>query len=142
MPIHFWGLFVSRRFVQLSDGSLFEVPKDFVPESTDAPAVHADTPGYISHATGKWVEGNVQRRADLAVSGCRPFEGAESEAREAARHKAYNEEAREKSVERALADLIPHMSRDVRGALLHNDVSNEFNKRAARERQEQQNRRG
>jgi hypothetical protein len=131
-----------RRFIQAKDGALHEVPKDYVPEQTDAPVIQGDAPGYLSHATGKWVEGNVQRREDLAVSGCRPFEGVESEAREAARHRAYNEAARDAAVEKKLAEFMPHMSSDARGALLHNDVSREFNERAARQRREQANRRG
>ncbi len=91
---------MSRRFVQMKDGSLVEVPKHFVQEPT-APTVIGDTPGYLSQATGRWVEGRAQRREDLAVSGCRPFEGAQIEQQEAARNRAYNEAARDARVEEA-----------------------------------------
>jgi len=133
---------MGRRFVQMKDGTLYEVPKDYEAPRAAAPAVAGDLPGYLSHATGKWVEGRVQREADLAASGCRPFEGAESEAREVARHKEYAQQARDRAVEKQLADILPHMSREVRGALLHNDVPKEFNERAARQRAEIANRRG
>lgn len=32
--------------------------------------VRGDLPGYISPATGKWIEGRAARRDDLARSGC------------------------------------------------------------------------
>lgn len=35
-----------------------------------APMVRGDTPGYVSPATGRWVEGRVQAQDDLRRSGC------------------------------------------------------------------------
>jgi hypothetical protein len=42
-----------------------------------APRVFADYPGYISPATGKWVEGRRARMEDMRASGCRPYEVGE-----------------------------------------------------------------
>lgn len=50
--------------------------------------VAADLPGYVSPATGKWVEGRSARRDDLARSNCRPWEGMDSERKEARKRKA------------------------------------------------------
>lgn len=44
-----------------------------------APAVQADYPGYISPATGQWVEGRKAHIEDLKRSGCRVFEPGERE---------------------------------------------------------------
>lgn len=43
-----------------------------------APAVHADYPGYVSPATGKWVEGKRAHMEDLKRSNCRILEPGES----------------------------------------------------------------
>lgn len=59
---------------------------------TRGPGYIADTEGYLSPVTGKWVEGRKARRDDLARSGCRPWEGMEQEQKEAQRQKAYIEQ--------------------------------------------------
>jgi hypothetical protein len=59
--------------------------------SPSTPAVFGDLPGYESPVTGKWVEGRRARREDLKRSGCRPYEGREQEAKEAARVQAEND---------------------------------------------------
>jgi len=42
------------------------------------PMIAVDYPGYISPATGKWVEGKKQHIEDLKRSGCRILEPGES----------------------------------------------------------------
>lgn len=44
----------------------------------EAPAVFGDYEGYVSPATGKWVEGKKQHIEDLKQSGCRLLEPGES----------------------------------------------------------------
>lgn len=53
--------------------------------------VRGDISGYVSPASGKWIEGRRARRDDLARSGCRPWEGMVQEKAEAARQKAYSD---------------------------------------------------
>lgn len=75
------------------------------------PAVQADLPGYVSPATGKWIDGRAARREDLKAAGCRPWEGFDAENREA-RKRAHEIEAKadahlDASARRALAELPP-----------------------------------
>jgi hypothetical protein len=105
---------MSRRFIYDKYGDSFEVPQDYKPYVGAAATVRGDVPGYLSHATGKWVEGAVQRREDLAVSGCRPFEGQASEERERLRNVQYNQESRDRNVERQLQTIVPHMPQHVK----------------------------
>lgn len=66
---------------------------------------------YVSPATGKMVTSKAERREDMKASGCRDWEGMESEKRMAARAKQYDEEKVDKkldaSVRTALANLSP-----------------------------------
>ena len=64
-------------------------------------AVIADTEGYVSPTTGKWIEGRKARRDDLARSNARPWEGIEAEKQEAARQRAYMEAKQDKRIEEA-----------------------------------------
>jgi hypothetical protein len=56
---------------------------------------------YQSPSTGKWITSKRERRADLKQSGCREWEGIGSEARQAARNRQYEEEARDQKLEQA-----------------------------------------
>lgn len=47
--------------------------------------------GYVSHGTGEYVDTTKKRKEDLRKSKCRPWEGIDSEKREAARQSAYRE---------------------------------------------------
>ncbi len=71
--------------------------------------VRGDTPGYVSPVTGLWIEGARARRNDLRSTGSRPWEGKEQEEREAARRKAYEDQAFDagltEEAERALAQM-------------------------------------
>jgi putative FmdB family regulatory protein len=48
-----------------------------------APRVFGDYEGYVSPASGNWIEGRRARQEDLRRTGCRPWEGMESESRAA-----------------------------------------------------------
>lgn len=84
-----------------------------------APAVQADLPGYLSHATGRWVEGRAARRDDLARSNCRPWEGMEQERKEATKRKreadAKADKKLEEAVRRTYAELPPSKRRVLEG---------------------------
>lgn len=72
-----------------------------------APAVHADLPGYVSPATGKWVEGRRAREDDLKRSGCIAWEpGIEKDvARNKADHERRFEEKLDVVVEQTYSEL-------------------------------------
>lgn len=79
-----------------------------------APMMRADIQpwdAYESPATGKLITSYAQRREDMKASGCRDYEGRESEERNAARQKQYQEEDEEKkldsTVRQAWANLSP-----------------------------------
>lgn len=66
---------------------------------------------YISPSTGKTITSYAQRREDMKASGCRDFEGIESEKRSAERSRQYDEEELDKKldarVRTAWAELSP-----------------------------------
>lgn len=79
-----------------------------------APMAQFDIPNweaYESPATGKLITSKAERRADMKASGCRDWEGMESERKEAARKKEYESLAEDnkldKVVRTAWAQLSP-----------------------------------
>jgi hypothetical protein len=89
-----------RRFIwDAKLKELVEVPIGRVP-TVAAPYVHPDLPGYESPVTGLWVEGRRARREDLKRNHCRPYEGREQEAKEAAKAQAENERKLDSIAER------------------------------------------
>lgn len=76
-----------------------------------APMGQVDIPAYESPATGKWITSRSERREDFKRSGCREWEGMESERKEAAKTKAADEAkqdtALDHSVRTAWAALPP-----------------------------------
>lgn len=76
-----------------------------------APMGIVDIPAYESPATGKWITSRSERKEDLRRSGCREWEGMETEKQEAERRKQYEEAEQDKaldhSVRQAWADLPP-----------------------------------
>jgi hypothetical protein len=66
---------------------------------------------YQSPATGKRITSYAERREDMKASGCRDYEGRESEQRHIERQKQYDEEASDaaldKTVRTAWAQLSP-----------------------------------
>ena len=84
---------MSRKTYRYIGDTLTLVKIDGVPvipeEPTETgPMVMYDLPGYESPVSGKWVEGRAARREDLKRTGCRPYEGRESEAKEVAKVRA------------------------------------------------------
>lgn len=66
---------------------------------------------YVSPASGKYITTERQRRDDLARTDCRPYEGLESETKEAARKRAAEEKKQDakihENVSRAYYQLPP-----------------------------------
>lgn len=66
---------------------------------------------YVSPASGKYITTERQRRDDLARTNCRPYEGFESEAKEAKRKRAEDEKKSDaklhENVSRAYYQLSP-----------------------------------
>lgn len=82
---------VRRRYRWDKDtGEMVEVPWD-ARQTSLAPEIWDDLPGYNSPVTGQWVEGRKQRREDLRRTNSRPYEGREQEQREAAKVAAEKE---------------------------------------------------
>lgn len=79
--------------------------------------VMPDLPDYESPIDGRVVHGRAGRREDLRRHGCRPWEGREAEAAEAARQRAYDAQRAEQSLERAArtayAQLSPKQRREL-----------------------------
>lgn len=95
-----------RRWIYPGNGAEpVEVTAGYVPEPT-TPMIFGDLPGYQSEATGLWVEGRRARREDLKVSGCRPWDGMESEKKEAARQRQYAEQRLDASLTRAASEAF------------------------------------
>jgi hypothetical protein len=98
-----------------SKGAMVEVSTDYNQPPRDLHYVRGDTPGYLSVASGLWVDGARARREDLKRTGCRPYEGREAEDREAARQRAYAEQKSDAKLheraERAFAQLSPEKRR-------------------------------
>lgn len=83
----------------------------------EAPAVHADLPGYTSPIDGRWIEGRRARAEDLKRNGCRPWEGMEAEKKDAERRANEVDHAHERAVEAAVADVYNGMSAESQRAL-------------------------
>ena len=77
-----------------------------------APTGIVDIPAYESPASGKMITSRAQRKEDFKRTQTRPWEGMDSEKREAARQKKYSEDASDKKldnvVRQAWADLPPN----------------------------------
>jgi putative FmdB family regulatory protein len=69
----------------------------------------ADLPEYVSPATGKVIRGRRQRRDDLARSGCRPYEGLDSETREANKVRAAKDKQIDARIEHELQTTIAEL---------------------------------
>lgn len=103
-----------RRFRQMPDGSLVEIDLNAPPPKPEAPAIFGDLPEYESPIDGSIITSRSKRREDLRRSGCRPYEGFEVEAREAARHRQEmdkrNEKLWEERVEKTYYELRDGMT--------------------------------
>lgn len=97
---------------------MVEVTKDYTQEPV-GPFVWGDLPAYESPASGLMIEGRAARREDLRRSGCREWEGIDSERKEAAKRKAYIDQKIDQSIDtaarKAYYSLSPEKQRLLRG---------------------------
>lgn len=83
----------------------------------EAPAVQVDIGGYTSPIDGRWIEGKAARREDLKRNNCRPWEGMESEKKEAIKRAAAADKDYEKGVEAAVYNTYNNMSAEKQRAI-------------------------
>jgi len=83
----------------------------------EAPAVHADLPGYTSPIDGRWVEGRRARTEDLKRNNCRPWEGMETERKEAVKRADAADAEFGKKIEAGVAEVYNAMSAESQRAL-------------------------
>lgn len=83
----------------------------------EAPSVQVDIGGYTSPIDGRWIEGKSARREDLKRNNCRPWEGMESEKKEALRRAAAADANFEKGVEAAVYNTYNNMSAEKQRAI-------------------------
>lgn len=57
--------------------------------------------GYVSHASGKYIDTERARREDLKRSGCRPWEGLDQELKQDAKNRAHEEKKDDAKLEAA-----------------------------------------
>lgn len=76
----------------------------------EAPSVQTDLPGYQSPVDGRWIEGRVARNEDLKRNNCRPWEGMETERREAVKRAEEADLVFEQKTESALHETFNNMS--------------------------------
>lgn len=83
----------------------------------EAPAVQADLPGYTSPIDGRWVEGRVARTEDLKRNNCRPWEGMDTERKEAIKRADAADAEFGKKIESGIAEVYNGMSAESQRAL-------------------------
>lgn len=106
-----------RRFIYPSDGSEpYEVPTDHV-GTPRGPMVYGDLPSYQSPIDGRWIDGRVARREDLARNNCRPWEGMEQERKEASRRQEYERQHQDRKLDETINRSWAQISERSRRAL-------------------------
>lgn len=83
----------------------------------EAPAVHADLPGYQSPIDGRWIEGRKARTEDLKRNNCRPWEGMETERKEAIKRAEAADAEFGRKIESGIAEVYNGMSAESQRAL-------------------------
>lgn len=86
-----------------------------------APMMRADIApwdAYESPATGKTISSYAQRREDMKASGCRDWEGRDSEARNASRQKGYEEAALDVKLDTTVRTAWANLSPEKKAAAL------------------------
>ena len=73
---------------------------------------------YVSPATGKMINSYSQRRDDMKASGCRDWEGRESEERQAHRNKMYQEQKEDASLDKTVRQAWANLSPEKRAMAL------------------------
>lgn len=87
----------------------------------EAAAIQADLPGYQSPIDGRWIEGKRARMEDMKRNGCRPWEGMESEKKEAQRRAEYADKDYEKGLEAQIMNTYNNMSAEKQRLLAKGD---------------------
>lgn len=83
----------------------------------EAPAVQADLLGYQSPIDGRWIEGRRARTEDLKRNNCRPWEGMETERKEAIKRAEAADAEFGKKIESGIAEVYNGMSAESQRAL-------------------------
>ncbi|UEP43150.1 FmdB family zinc ribbon protein [Burkholderia sp. B21-005] len=83
----------------------------------EAPAVQTDLPGYTSPIDGRWIEGRRARTEDLKRNGCRPWEGMETERKEAIKRAEAADAEFGKKIESGIAEVYNGLSTESQRAL-------------------------
>jgi hypothetical protein len=73
---------------------------------------------FVSPATGKVISSKTQRKEDMKASGCRDWEGMESEKRMSARAKQYDDEALDKKIDATVRTAWANLSPEQKSAAL------------------------
>jgi hypothetical protein len=108
-----------RKWIYPSDGSEpFEVSTDYT-AAPSGPLVIGDLPSYQSPIDGRWIDGRVARREDLARHGCRPWEGIAQERKESARHQGYESDRQDRRLQAVVEQSIGQISEHSRRTLLN-----------------------
>lgn len=74
---------------------------------------------YESPATGKMITSYKQRREDMKASGCRDYEGFESESRQANRVRKYQEEESDKKLDKVVNEAWAQLPKEKKDILLN-----------------------
>ncbi len=82
-----------------------------------ATMVRPDIPAYQSPIDGRTIESRKQRTEDLKRNGSRPWEGLEQEKKEASRHIQYEEQKKEKILDRVAHEAFAELSPSKQDAL-------------------------
>jgi len=106
------------RYIQHPETGELILAEDYRPPHRPTHYVMPDLPDYESPIDGRVVHGRAGRREDLRRSGCRPYEGREVEAREAARVRRNHEQAQDRAIERTAQSVWANMSPEKRRAAL------------------------
>jgi len=106
------------RYIQHPETGELILAEDYRPPHRPTHYVMPDLPDYESPIDGRVVHGRAGRREDLRRSGCRPYEGREVEAREAARVCRNHEQAQDRAIERTAQSVWANMSPEKRRAAL------------------------
>lgn len=68
--------------------------------------IQANFESYVSPASGNVINGPKARREDMARTNSRPWEGMESEQKEAAKRRVYADEKLAKTIENSVTDQL------------------------------------
>lgn len=73
--------------------------------------------GYVSPTSGKYIDSKRARTDDLKRSGCRPYEGFESESRQVAKDNAHEEKKSDEKLDSAVRQAYAQLSPEKRAVL-------------------------